>query len=129
MKNMAINPALVEQYGLRATFFASELANNHYIGMTLRAEKFLQTIDAGLQWQVGADKSLSAELIGVIKGAGLIPSKFFCHPNVLVAQPWMLRYYRCLAAISVKGLKAVSGVSSIEKMRKVQTQLSNKPAK
>jgi XcyI restriction endonuclease len=113
---MTINPALVEQYGLRATFFASELANNHYVGMTFRAEKFLKTIDAGLQWQVGTDKSLSTDLIGVIRGAGLMPSKFFCHPNVLIAQPWMLRYYRCLAAISVKGLKAVSGVSSVEKI-------------
>ncbi len=49
-----------------------------------------------------------------------IPEKrlahYFCHPSVLISNPIVLNYYRCISTFSQKGLKTVSRVSNVERI-------------
>jgi hypothetical protein len=108
--------AIIGQYSLKATFFANTLFRGGYFELFSKAEATISALSAGLDWGdthgLGIDKELLVSL-------GVTPQdygKYYCHPAVLEANPWLLKYYRTISAFSQKGIKSITGVSNVEKI-------------
>lgn len=105
-----------EQYQLRASFFANSLEKLQYVGLFEYVAENLATIDHTLNWDNGTDFGINAAIQESLVKQGLCLSQHLCHPNVILSNARYLTYYRCISAFSQKGLKTLSGVSSIERM-------------
>ena len=109
---------IVEQYMLRATFFANQLDGRNFTGLLEATWDDLAVIGADLSWDEKQKFEIDVEAFDKVLLAGFEPARYFCHPNVLISNPRLLLYYRCISTFPQKGLKAVSKVSSIEKIEK-----------
>lgn len=105
-----------EQYQLRATFFANSLEKLNYIGLFEFIEKNLAEIDPALNWDESIDFGVTQDTKDALSESRLAFSQYICHPNVLISNQRYLTYYRCIAALSQKGLKTLSGVSNVERI-------------
>lgn len=105
-----------EQYQLKATFFANSLERLHYVGLFEYAAKNLAKMTDTLDWSDSEVYGVKPEMLKEIEQAGLSTALYLCHPNVLVLNARYLKYFRCISAISQKGLKSISGVSSVDKL-------------
>ncbi len=117
-----------EQYQLRATFFANRLETSNYVGLFEFVAKNLIAIDHTLNWDKGSDFGVNPDIQVSLKAQSMSLSQHLCHPNVLLSNPRYLTYYRCIAALSQKGLKTLSGVSSIERMETGKSECSPEQA-
>ena len=109
---------VIEQYALRASFFANQLIKNGYFKLFDQAFATIDALSASLDW--GDMKVLNIEVATaerLAKGKNQL-GQFYCHPAILVANPSVLRYYRCIAAFSQKGLSSITGVSNIDAIEK-----------
>lgn len=105
-----------EQYQLRATFFANSLEKSNYVGLFEFVVKNLVTIEHTLNWDKANEFGINPDIQKSLKAQGMSLSQHLCHPNVLLSNSRYLTYYRCISAFSQKGLKTLSGVSSVERM-------------
>ncbi len=117
-----------QQYELKATFFASRLESLEIIGLFEFAIENLGKISKVLDWSNRAEFQVREEIYQKFILAGKDPSIYFCHPNVLVANAKFLVFYRCISVLSQKGLKAISGVSSVEKFENLTRQCTPETA-
>jgi hypothetical protein len=104
------------QYQLRATFFANSLETQRYIGLFEFVSDNLATIEPSLNWSSSSEFGVGSDVKSQLEAQGLSLSQHLCHPNVLISNSRYLIYYRCIAAFSQKGLKALSGVSSVDRI-------------
>lgn len=107
---------VVEQYLLKASFFSSQLDEQKLIGLHERAVKAIQKIEANLDWSTPLNFNVPKEVVEQINSKQLKLSFYVCHPLLLLSHPWLLTYFRCLAAFSQKGLSTISGVSAIKEI-------------
>lgn len=105
-----------EQYQLRATFFANSLEKHKYIGLFEFIAQNLAGIEHTLNWENCGDFGVNADIQASLEAQNMSLSQHLCHPNILLSNPRYLTYYRCISAFSQKGLKTLSGVSSLERM-------------
>ncbi len=105
-----------EHYQLKATFFANRLETEEYVGLFDAVYQSRQANDSSLDWSKSTDFGVNSDVLADITDAGLSASQHLCHPNAILTNPKFLSYYRCIAALSQKGLKSISGVSSVDKI-------------
>ncbi len=115
---------IVEQYELRATFFSNRLEKSEFVGLLEFAWHNLNQIGIELNWDSRSEFGVKDEAFQSIVNSGLEPALYFCHPNVLSSNFRLLSYFRCISTFSQKGLKSVSGVSSVEKIETGKRQCS-----
>lgn len=107
---------IAEQYQLKATFFANSLEKQEYVGLFDFAKKNLLKLDGALNWSDASKFGVNPGILKAINDAGLSASQHLCHPNALVSNRRYLIYFRCISALSQKGLKTLSGVSAVDKI-------------
>ncbi|MCC6542781.1 MAG: XcyI family restriction endonuclease [Flavobacteriales bacterium] len=113
---MAKVPAevVIEQYGLRASFFANQLTRHSYFKLYDQATALLKAMQGNLDWRIHGDLGIDDLILARTKEWGFELGMLYCHPAVIIANPVLLKYYRGISAFSQKGLTAVSGVSGID---------------
>ncbi|MEM9786048.1 MAG: XcyI family restriction endonuclease [Pseudomonadota bacterium] len=104
------------QYQLKATFFSNSLDLSDYTGLFERTQRSLLDVEDSLDWSNASRFGVSDELLRDLRDQSLSIAQHYCHPNALLSNPTYLRYYRCISALSQKGLKSISGVSSVDKI-------------
>ncbi|WP_377512210.1 XcyI family restriction endonuclease [Octadecabacter sp. R77987] len=105
-----------EQYQLRATFFANSLEKNNYVGLFEFVTNNLAAIENTLNWRKSAEFGVNGDIQKSLEEQRMSLSQHLCHPNVLLSNSRYLTYYRCISAFSQKGLKTLSGVTSVERL-------------
>lgn len=117
-----------EQYQLRATFFSNSLEKFDYLGLFDFVKNNLSSLDASITWGDVSRFGVNEDVFNRLKAENYSPCQHFCHPNVLLSNPRYLVYYRCISAFSQKGLKSVSGVSSVDKLEQSAGTMNSKQA-
>lgn len=69
-----------------------------------------------LNWSGYSDWKISDKAWEILKANKVDPMIVFANPKVLQLNPSFLKYYRSIAMLPQKGLKAISGVSSVERI-------------
>ena len=105
-----------ESYLLKSTFFYSKLKSNGYFDLFINMQKLASLEEKSLDWSQKIDWNISDSAWEILKNNGIDPMLVFVHPKILQLTPDSLKYYRSIAMISQKGLKALSGVSNVEKI-------------
>ena len=105
-----------ESYLLKSTFFYSKLKSNGYFDLFINMQKLASLEGKSLDWTQKIDWNISDSAWEILKNNGIDPMLVFVHPKILQLTPDSLKYYRSIAMISQKGLKALSGVSNVEKI-------------
>ena len=105
-----------ESYLLKSTFFYSKLKTNGYFDLFLNMQKLASLEGATLDWTHRNEWSISDSAWEVLERNGIDPMLIFMHPKIIQLNPANLKYYRSVAMISQKGLKALSGISNVEKL-------------
>lgn len=105
-----------ESYLLKSTFFYSKLKSNGYFELFADIEKMAEIEGATLNWSQRDKWKISTSAWDVLEKSNIDPMLVFVHPKVMQLNPSFLKYYRSVAMISQKGLKALTGVSNIEKI-------------
>ena len=118
-----------ESYLLKSTFFYSKLKTNGYFELFADIEKMSQIDGATLNWSQRDKWKISASAWDVLEKSNIEPMLVFVHPKVLQLNPSFLKYYRSVAMISQKGLKALTGVSNIEKIEAGKVEAGKLPQK
>lgn len=103
-----------ESYLLKSTFFYNRLRSEGYFSLYSQIKKYARVEGKNLQWNHFEEWHISHEAWKIISETEIHPLLVFVHPKVLQLNPKFLKYYRSIAMIPQKGLKAVSGVSIIE---------------
>ena len=88
----------------------------NYVGLFEFVAKNLAAIDHTLNWDNGSEFGVNADIQANLTAQGMSLSQHLCHPKVLLSNSRYLTYYHCISAFSQKGLKTLSGVSSVERM-------------
>ncbi|MBQ7691873.1 MAG: XcyI family restriction endonuclease [Muribaculaceae bacterium] len=110
------NDIVKESYLPRSTFFYNKLQSEGYFGLFLKIREFDQIEGPKLNWDHRVDWGVSETAWEILQRNGISPTLVFIHPKVLKLNPDWLKYYRSVAMIPQKGLKAISSVSNIEKI-------------
>ncbi|MBQ9190142.1 MAG: XcyI family restriction endonuclease [Bacteroidaceae bacterium] len=105
-----------EQYLLRSTFFYNRLRSEGFFNLFMQVQKYLKAEGNRLEWTNRGEWGVSEDAWQLIQGTNIPVALLFMHPKVLTTSPEFLKYYRSVAMIPQKGLAAVSGVSSLEKI-------------
>lgn len=105
-----------ESYLLKSTFFYSKLKTNGYFDLFMNMQKLASLEGATLDWEHRDEWAISDSAWEVLERNGIDPMLIFMHPKIIQLNPANLKYYRSVAMISQKGLKALSGVSNVEKI-------------
>lgn len=105
-----------EHYQLKATFFSNQLEACGYVGLFEEVQRNLATISSTLNWSTASTFGVKEAVMQSIQASGLSLPVYLCHPNILISNPRYLIYYRCISSFSQKGLKVVSGVSSVDRL-------------
>lgn len=105
-----------ESYLLKSTFFYSKLKTNGYFDLFLNVQKLSLIEGKTLNWNQREKWKISASAWDILMKSSIDPMLVFVHPKILQLNPSFLKYYRSVAMISQKGLKALTGVSNIEKI-------------
>lgn len=104
--------AVKAQYQLRASFFSNRLDTLGFLHLQQRVQNFATLHSASLNWSLKISFGVSTAAWDLVKAAQLEPALFFLHPNVLNAEPTLLRYYRCIALLPQKGFQRLSTCDS-----------------
>ncbi len=109
-----LESVIKEQYLLKSTFFYNKLSSNGYFELFMKVQKFANIEGGQLNWDKRATWNISEDAWDVLKQNGISPILVFVHPKVLKLYPSFLKYYRSVAMIPQKGLKAISHVSNVD---------------
>lgn len=105
-----------ESYILKSTFFYNKLKSNGYFELFMKVQNMAQLEGATLNWEQRDKWNISAAAWAILAKNNIDPMLVFMHPKIFQINPTFLKYYRSVAMISQKGLKALSGVSNIDKI-------------
>ena len=108
--------AVKESYLLKSTFFYDKLRANGYFELFLQVQELCRLEGASLNWGQREQWKISESAWIVLQKSGVSPMLVFVHPKVLKLNPQFLKYYRSVAMLPQKGLKAISGVSSLKRI-------------
>lgn len=118
-----------ESYLLKSTFFYNKLKANGYFELFVDVQKLSSIEGATLNWNRRDKWKISASAWDVLTKSNIDPMLVFVHPKILQLNPSFLKYYRSVAMISQKGLKALTGVSYIEKIEAGKVEPGKLPQK
>lgn len=99
---------------MRATFFYNKLRKNGYFDLFMQIQKFDKVEGSRLDWSKRNEWNISEEAWKLLGSNGISPTMVFLHPKILTLFPSFLKYYRSVAMMPQKGLKAVSHVFNID---------------
>lgn len=105
-----------EQYLLKSSFFYNRLRSEGYFKLFSQVQKYVISEEQHLDWADRSSWSITEDAWLSLKKDGISPALVFLHPKVLTTCPEFLKYYRSIAMLPQKGLKAISGVSSVDKI-------------
>jgi hypothetical protein len=105
-----------ESYLLKSTYFYDKLRSNGYFELFLQVQTLCGLEGATLNWEQREQLKISENAWNVIENSSISPMLVFAHPKVLKLNPHFLKYYRSVAMLPQKGLKAISGVSTLERI-------------
>ena len=105
-----------EQYLLKSTFFYNRLHSEGYFKLFFQVQKYVKTEECHLDWGNRMEWGISEDAWQIMEENQISPALMFAHPKVLATCPEFLKYYRSVAMLPQKGLKTISGVSSVEKI-------------
>lgn len=108
------NSVVKESYLLKSTFFYNRLRTEGYFSLFAQIKKYSKVEGGNLQWNSLDEWHISHEAWKIITENDIQPILVFVHPKVLQLNPQFLKYYRSVAMIPQKGLKAISGVSNVD---------------
>lgn len=114
-----------EQYLLKSTFFYNMLRQNGYFELFMQIQKFDAIEGKLLDWENREKWNISKEAWTIIEKNGIPPTLLFLHPKVLTLYPTYLKYYRSVAMIPQKGLKAISHVSNVDAIENAKIESGN----
>lgn len=117
-------PIIKENYLLRSTFFYNKLSAEGYFSLFSQLKRFTKLEGSKLDWSNRGDWHIGEDAWSTISNNGIPPSIIFLHPKVLRLYPTFLKYYRSIALIPQKGLKAISKVSNIDEIESGQVEAS-----
>lgn len=103
-----------ESYLLKSTFFYNRLRTEGYFSLFAQIKRYATVEGSHLEWNNLEEWHISQEAWKIITDNDIQPILVFLHPKVLQLNPRFLKYYRSVAMIPQKGLKAVSGVSNVD---------------
>lgn len=117
-----------EQYLLKSTFFYNKLKANGYFELFMQVQKFSRVEGKNLNWEKRASWNISEDAWSILENNSIAPELVFVHPKVLTQCPTYLKYYRSVAMIPQKGLKAIAHVSNVDSIEegKVETNSLSK---
>jgi hypothetical protein len=105
-----------ESYLLKSTFFYDKLRANGYFELFFQVQNYCKLEGVTLNWEQRGQWKISETSWKVLEDSGISPMLLFVHPKVLKLNPQFLKYYRSVAMLPQKGLKAISGVSTLERI-------------
>ena len=118
-----------ESYLLKSTFFYSKLKANGYFNLFMDVQKLSSIEGTSLNWKQRDKWKISKSSWDTLTKRNIDPMLVFVHPKILQLNPSFLKYYRSVAMISQKGLKALTGVSNIEKIEAGKVEPGKIPQK
>lgn len=118
-----------ESYLLKSTFFYNKLKSNGYFDLFMDVQNLSSIEGASLNWNQRDNWKISVSAWDAIMKNNIDPMLVFVHPKILQLNPSFLKYYRSVAMISQKGLKALTGVSNIEKIEAGKVEPGKLPQK
>lgn len=118
-----------ESYLLKSTFFYSKLKSNGYFDLFMDVQKLSTIEGSSLNWSQRDKWKISASAWDTLTKSGIDPMLVFVHPKILQLNPSFLKYHRSVAMISQKGLKALTGVSNVEKLEAGKVEPGKLPQK
>lgn len=107
-----------EQYFLKSTFFYNRLKANGYFQLFMKVRKLAKIEGDKLDWSNKSEWNIGDDAWNVLLENGISPVLVFVHPKILKLNPSFLKYYRSVAMLPQKGLKALSHISNIEQIEK-----------
>jgi len=105
-----------ESYLLKSTFFYNKLQTNGYFELYIQIQNLCSLEGEKLNWSQYADWQISNSAWETIHANNIDPMLVFIHPKILQLNPTFLKYYRSVAMLPQKGLKAISRVSNVERI-------------
>jgi len=105
-----------ESYLLKSTFFYNKLQSNGYFDLFMQVQNLCMLEGNKLNWSNYADWHISDAAWQTLQSSNIDPMLVFVHPKILQLNPSFLKYYRSVAMLPQKGLKAISGVNNVEKI-------------
>jgi len=105
-----------ESYLLKSTFFYNKLQTNGYFELYMQIQNLCNLEGKKLNWSNYSEWKISDTAWETLKSNKIDPMLVFVHPKVLQLNPSFLKYYRSVAMLPQKGLKAISGVSNVERI-------------
>lgn len=115
---MAKVPASVtkEQYLLKSTFFYNKLQSLGYFDLFMQIQKYATVEACLLNWDNRVKWGVSDEAWVIVEKNRIAPALIFVHPKTLKLNPTYLKYYRSIAMLPQKGLKAISSISMVNRI-------------
>lgn len=105
-----------ESYLLKSTFFFNKLQTNGYFELFHRVQKLSSIEGNSLDWGKRNEWNISDAAWKVLEDNSIDPMLVFVHPKILQLNPDFLKYYRSVAMLPQKGLKAISKISNVERI-------------
>ena len=106
--------SIKEQYFLKSTFFYNKLRSEGYFHLFRQMQTYVASEQEHLDWSQRNNWHISDSAWENIGRCGISPAMVFMHPKVLATCPSFLRYYRNIAMLPIKGVKALTSVSNVE---------------
>lgn len=109
-------PELVkEQYQLRSTFFLNQLDDLGFFDQFGNIRELGTKVSKKLDWSARSKWAIQEDAWANVSNAAAGQEIFyFIHPNIISAYPTLIRYYRCVNLLPIKGLQRISGVSNVD---------------
>jgi hypothetical protein len=103
-----------ESYHLKSTFFYNNLSSRGYFELFMQIQTLNNIEGNKLNWAQREHWKICDFAWEALKRNNISPMIVFLHPKILQLHPSFLKYYRSVALLPQKGLKAISGVSSVD---------------
>jgi len=111
-----------ESYLLKSTFFYNKLRSHGYFDLFMQVQSLCGIEGEKLNWEQREQWKISEAAWKVLEVNSISPMLVFVHPKILQLHPSFLKYYRSVAMLPQKGLKAISGVSFVERIEAGKTE-------
>lgn len=105
-----------ESYLLKSTFFYNKLKSRGYFDLFCQIQKLAGLESPHLDLNNRTELNISEDAWNFIENNKISPMLVFAHPKVLKLHPTFLKYYRSVAMLPQKGLKAISHISNVERI-------------
>lgn len=113
-----------EGYLLRSTFFVRQLDQLGYVGIAERVAKLGSEYAGQISWDDRQVIGISEPVWQIIQKDKVDPMTLFAHPTFIRNHPMLLKYYRGVALLPIKGLQALANVSNIKEVEDGKREIS-----